>query len=152
MKNQVIKLLLQFVKFGLVGVSNVFIAYFFYTICIQTGTGYLVANTAGYIGSVSNAFLWNNRFVFKKGATEKRTLWKAFLKSLISYAGTGLILNNVLLVIWIDFLQVPEMLGPAINVVVDMPINFLLHKFWAFRKETVADVSGQEVGTKRKAK
>ena len=52
---------------------------------------------------------------------------------ILSYAGTGLVLNNILLVIWIEGLKMHEMLGPIINLFITIPLNFLLNKFWAFR-------------------
>ena len=56
-----------------------------------------------------------------------------FLKTFISYAGTGLILNNVLLILWIDILNLNTLVGPILNLFITIPLNFLLNKYWAFR-------------------
>lgn len=125
--------LCQFVKFGVVGVSNTLISYAVYAVLVNLNWHYLLANVAGFVVSVINAYYWSDRYVFKAQEGEGRVWWKAFLKTFISYAGTGLILNNILLVIWVDVAGIHEMLGPVINLFVTVPLNFLLNKYWAYR-------------------
>ena len=124
---------LQFIKFGIVGVSNTLIHYFTYLICIFAGCHYLIASVIGFLVSVINAFYWNNKYVFVKEENATRSLWQAFLKTFLSYAGTGLVLENVLLVIWVRFLHVPEAIAPLVTLLITIPINFILNKFWAFK-------------------
>lgn len=124
---------LQFIKFGIVGVSNTLIHYFTYLICIFVGCHYLIASVIGFMVSVINAFYWNNKYVFVQKENTTRSLWQAFLKTFLSYAGTGLVLENVLLVIWVSFLHVPEAIAPLVTLLITIPINFILNKFWAFR-------------------
>lgn len=124
---------LQFIKFGIVGVSNTLIHYFTYLICIFAGCHYLIASVIGFLVSVLNAFYWNNKYVFIKEENATRSLWQAFLKTFLSYAGTGLVLENVLLVIWVRFLRVPEAIAPLVTLLITIPINFILNKFWAFK-------------------
>ena len=124
---------LQFIKFGIVGVSNTLIHYFTYLICIFAGCHYLIASVIGFLVSVLNAFYWNNKYVFVKEENATRSLWQAFLKTFLSYAGTGLVLENVLLVIWVRFLHVPEAIAPLVTLLITIPINFILNKFWAFK-------------------
>lgn len=125
--------LCQFIKFALVGISNTLISYIIYIILIKFHVHYLAASIAGFFVSVINAYYWNNRYVFQAGKNEKRTWWNVFLKTFASYAGTGLILNNILLVFWVDILQWPAVLGPLINLLITIPLNFVLNKYWAFR-------------------
>ncbi len=124
----------QFVQFGIVGVSNTLISYIVYIILVSLGSYYLIASLIGFLISVINAFYWNNKYVFKSRKEEKRTLCGAFIKTFASYAGTGLILNNILLIIWIDILEINEMAGPIINLFITIPLNFLLNKYWAFKR------------------
>ena len=77
---------LQFIKFGIVGVSNTLIHYFTYLICIFAGCHYLIASGIGFLVSVMNAFYWNNKYVFVKEENATRSLWQAFLKTFLSYA------------------------------------------------------------------
>ncbi|MBQ1173054.1 MAG: GtrA family protein [Lachnospiraceae bacterium] len=124
---------LQFIKFGIVGVSNTLIHYFTYLLCIFAGCHYLIASVIGFMVSVINAFYWNNKYVFVKKENSTRSLWQAFLKTFLSYAGTGLVLENVLLVIWVRILHVPESIAPLVTLLITIPINFILNKFWAFK-------------------
>ena len=63
---------LQFVKFGLVGVSNTVVNYAIYLgvlVCLRAlgvwkGYDYLAATAAGFVLSVLWSFFWNNKFVF----------------------------------------------------------------------------------------
>lgn len=124
----------QFIKFGIVGLSNTLISYIIYIILINFNVYYLLASFIGFLVSVINAYYWNDRYVFKVSAGEKRQWWKAFMKTFTSYAGTGLVLNNILLIIWVDALGIPETLGPLINLFITIPLNFFLNKYWAFKK------------------
>lgn len=125
--------LIQFVKFGLVGVSNTVIAYVVYVIVLQFKVYYVVANLVGFFVSVINAFYWNNKFVFKSGEGEERSTIKAFCKTLISYSGTGVILSNALLILWVEVVHIPQEIAPIINLLITIPLNFILNKFWAFK-------------------
>lgn len=128
--------LLQFIKFGIVGVSNTLISYVTYTICVFLGANYLIGNLVGFVVSVLNSFYWNNKYVFKSGEGQTRSWIATLLKTFAAYAGTGLVLSSVLLVLWIDVLHIPELIAPLINLVVTIPLNFLINKFWAFKTKS----------------
>lgn len=134
--DDIIERIIQFAKFGIVGISNTLISYVIYVVFVAFGCYYLVASLLGFLVSVMNAFYWNNKYVFKVEEGEKRTVWSSFVKTFVSYAGTGLILNNILLILWIDVFKIHEMLGPIINLFITIPLNFLLNKFWAFKEKT----------------
>lgn len=125
----------QFVKFGIVGLSNTLISYVVYVVLVFCGVYYLVASLIGFVVSVLNAYYWNNKYVFQTSADESRVWWKTLLKTFISYAGTGLIVSNILLVLWVEVLHFPEMIGPLINLAVTIPLNFVLNKYWAYKTE-----------------
>lgn len=123
---------IQFVKFGIVGLSNTMISYLVYVFLVSFGINYLAASIAGFIVSVINSFYWNNKYVF--AGTESRVLWKAFVKTFLSYAGTGLVLSNILLYLWVDVVHIHEMAAPIINLFITIPLNFLFNKLWAFKE------------------
>lgn len=125
----------QFVQFGIVGLSNTLISYVVYVVLVACEWHYLLASLMGFLISVVNAFYWNNKYVFKAGEGEERVLWRSFIKTFTSYAGTGLLLHNILLILWVDILGMHEMLGPIINLFITIPSNFVLNKFWAFKKQ-----------------
>ncbi len=39
------------------------------------------------------------------------------------------------MVLWVDMLHISEFLAPVINLLFNVPVNFLINKFWAFKKE-----------------
>ncbi|MCQ2519253.1 MAG: GtrA family protein [Lachnospiraceae bacterium] len=136
---------MQFVKFAFVGLSNSLIYYVFYLISlnlinkgcqvqkhIELGLHVQIANFIGFTISVFNAFYWSNNYVFTDGKGD-RSLVKTFIKTYISYAGTGLILAALLLILWIQILGLPEFLGPILNLFVTVPLNFIINKFWAYK-------------------
>lgn len=134
---------MQFVKFGLVGVSNTVVNYVIYAgalLFLQNNHlwkayDYLIATGIGFVLSVLWSFFWNNKFVFTVGEGENRSVLKALLKTYVSYSFTGLFLNSFLMVLWVKMLGISEFVAPIINLLVSVPLNFLINKFWAFKSE-----------------
>ncbi len=126
----------QFFGFAIVGASNTLISYCIYAILVLLHINYVVANIIGYIVSIFNAYYWNTKVVFKKEKGERRIWWKVLMKTFISYAGTGLILSNILLVIWVDGFNIHEMIAPIVNMLITVPLNYILNKYWAYKQET----------------
>ena len=122
-------ILKQFIKFGLVGVSNTLISLGIYYLLYFLGAHYLIANTVGFIISVFNAYYWNNKYVFEK--TQDGHL-KPFMKTFLAY-GTTFLLSTVLLFVLVQCAGVSEIMAPIICLVVTTPINFFVNKFWAFK-------------------
>lgn len=131
----------EFLQFGLVGVSNTIISYLLYVVTLllvsksSVKFDYIIANIVSWLLSVLWSFYWNNKFVFKKEEGEKRNIWAALFKTYVSYGFTGLILNNILSVLWVSVLHISKMLAPIINLVISIPINFFMNKLWAFGKK-----------------
>lgn len=132
--------LIQFVKFGIVGLSNTVVSYAIYVVSlivlqkavILPDIDYLIAQFIGFFLSVLWSFYWNNKFVFQDNEG-KRNLWQALLKTYMSYAFTGLFLNSVLSLLWVEVFQWSKMIAPIINLLVSVPLNFIMNKFWAFK-------------------
>ncbi len=132
---------LQFVKFGIVGVSNTIISYLIYAVSLLafrkygmfTSTDYLVAQFVGFMLSVLWSFYWNNKAVFVLEEGKQRSVWKALLKTYVSYSFTGIFLNTLLIYLWVDLMHISEFLAPMFNLVINVPINFLINKCWAFK-------------------
>ena len=121
------------------GLSNTIISYVIYVVSLLImqkyqmlpKTDYLVAQFFGFVLSVLWSFYWNRRFVFKEGA-EKVSWPVALLKTYASYAFTGILLNSILSFLWVEYLHIPKLIAPVINLLVSVPLNFILNKFWAF--------------------
>lgn len=131
--------LAQFVKFGIVGVSNTAISYGINVLVLKVlqpygvGWDYIAGNTIAFLLSVLWSFYWNNKYVFKTGEGKNRNLLKALLKTYIAYGFTGIILTNILSYVWIDFFGVSKYVAPLINLIISIPLNFIINKAWAFK-------------------
>jgi len=120
----------QFTKFGIVGVSNTLLSLSIYYIFVFINKDlYLVGNSVGFVVSVLNSYYWNNRFVFK---SENRNHIKALSKTFLSY-GITFVLGTVLLIIMVQVLMIPEIIAPLFILIITVPLNFVLNKFWAFK-------------------
>lgn len=124
---------MQFVKFGIVGASNTLIHYVTYLLCLALGCHYLAASVIGFCISVTNAYYWNNKYVFQEEEGAHRTWWQTYLKTFLSYAATGLILENILLVVWIRLLHIHEAFAPVVTLLITIPLNFIMNKYWAYK-------------------
>ena len=130
---------IQFVKFGIVGVSNTLLSYAINVAVLlvlspfELSWDYFAANITAFILSVAWSFFWNNKYVFTARDGEKRNLWAALFKTYVSYAVTGLLLANVLSYIWVDVAGISKYVAPLLNLVISVPLNFLLNKLWAFK-------------------
>ena len=162
------KSITQFIKFGIVGLSNTLISQIVYMVLIALGAHYIAASVAAFIISVLNAFFWQNKYVFKADENkEQRVWWKVLLKTYAAYAFTGLLLNNLLLIMWIDVIRIEQFtppitdfvnglginisntdlavdLAPILNIVVNVPINFVINKFWAYRQKNDSDIAQKQ--------
>jgi len=124
----------QFVKFGLVGVSNTFVSlavyYIFYFISEDL---YFVGNAVGFIVSVLNAYYWNSKFVFKEDKTDgkKRKNFAVLLKTYICYGSTFL-LSEIMIIVEVELLNISGVIAPIINLLVTIPLNYVLNKFFAY--------------------
>lgn len=131
-RDERIELIFQFIKFGVVGVSNTAVHYLIYLMCSLIGLHYMLANFFAFTVSVLNSFYWNNRYVFVE--KEKTRFWPwVLLKTYVAYGITGLLLNSVLLYIEVDVWNMNELFAPILNLLITIPLNFMINKFWAYR-------------------
>lgn len=123
----------QFFRFGLVGFTNTAVNYGVYAVLLYLGLHYLAASIAAFVVSVLWSYALNSHFVFKAEEGSERSVLKSLAKTFVSYAATGLILTNVLLVIEIEVFSVNGYIAPLLNLLVTVPLNFLLNRNWAFK-------------------
>lgn len=125
--------LIQFVKFGIVGVSNTAISLLVYYIVLWINENwYLAGNVAGWVISVANAFFWNERYVFTQENRGFAATLKRIGKTYLSYGATFL-LSTILLYLEVDIWHWSAVISPLVNLLITIPLNFLLNKFWTFR-------------------
>lgn len=152
------KNLKQVIGFLAVGGFNTVLNYGVYCAIIALGGHYLLASVTGWVVSVFSAWVLQYFFVFREGGVNSsQPWWQALIKTYISYGFTGFVLANALLVLMLDVAHVEvlfeplfvmdsffifgsarsmaEYLAPLLVMIINLPINFLLNKFWAYREK-----------------
>jgi putative flippase GtrA len=123
-------LVAQFIRFGIVGVSNTLVHLGIFYVCMHfLGVHYLVSNVAAFIVSVLNAFFLSRRFVFGKS---EKSIAVQLVKIYAAY-GFSFVLSMFTLFLMVDVLGISAYIAPLINICITVPINFLVNKFWAFK-------------------
>ena len=122
----------QFFQFAVVGMINNVVFYVVYSILVILKLDYLIANTVAFIISILNSYYWNSKYVFPQKKYTKKDYFTSFIKTFMCYSITGLGVNNILLILWIEKLGINEIIAPIINLIITIPLNFILNKFWAF--------------------
>ena len=136
------------------------VTYYLLKHVVQETIAMQIGNVLGFIISVLNAYIQQSRLVFKETEDgEHRVWWKVLIKTYIAYSFTGLFLTSVLLLFWSNVVHIEQYLGglslwvnshfsmnltavdlgaslaPFLNMVITIPINFLINKFWAYRQK-----------------
>jgi putative flippase GtrA len=122
-------MLVQFVKFGIVGVSNTVLAFAIYTVLLKVfGVWYLGASAIGFVVGAINGFLLNRRWTFAGHVGDSLTpvRWGVV-------QSCGLALNEGLLFLFVDGAGVEKLLGQAFATVIVTVITFLVNRAWTFR-------------------
>lgn len=133
-KASFLEVLWQFIKFGLVGVSNTAVSMAVYYLFLWMDEDlYMVGSILGTVLSILNAFIWNDLFVFTGNPRDFKSVMGRLGKTYVSYGGTSL-LSTVLLWLEVTLLQVSKVWAPIVNLLITIPLNFLINKFWTFRK------------------
>jgi len=122
-------LLLQFVKFGIVGVSNTLIAFAVYTLLLKVfGVWYVAASGIGFALGAINGFLWNRAWTFKGHVGDALTPVRWFVVQ-----GCGLLLDLVLVYALVDGAGLDKLVGQALTTMVVTVITFFVNRAWTFK-------------------
>ncbi|MCR5093137.1 MAG: GtrA family protein [Lachnospiraceae bacterium] len=133
----------QFFRFGIVGFSNTILGYLIYVGSLSLfkalgwfpGFDYNIAQAMDFLLTVPWSFYWNNRMVFGKTITKKSEILLGLLKSYAMYCSTGLVLSEILLVVWVRYCGISEYIAALVNLLITIPLNFVLSKIWVFRSK-----------------
>ena len=120
--------MIQFIKFGFVGLSNTVVSLIIYYVFIYMGCHYLLANTFSWLISVGNSYFWNHRYVFSSSSFWLTSLSKTYIAYFLSY-----IIGTLFLYVSVSILDISEIVAPFFIIILTTPINFLMNKYWAFK-------------------
>ena len=126
----------QFLKFGMVGAGNTVLSYLITNACYY---GFhlheQICNLISFVITVLISYLLNSRFVFRQQDGNRQPWYRALAKVYASYALTELVLMGILLFIQERLLGIPHFIATFLNLCITVPLNFVLNKFWAYRKK-----------------
>ena len=126
---KLIKKYSDFIKFSIVGFGNLIISLITYYILVYFSVNYQIANIGGFITGSINGYIWNKIWVFKNSKRDVISIIKLYL----TYLSTWL-LSALLLYIWVEKMKISDKIAPVINVFITTPINYLLNKYWVFKR------------------
>jgi putative flippase GtrA len=131
--------LVQFVKFGVVGVSNTLLTFAVYTVLLKVfGVWYLVASAIGFAVGATNGFLLNRRWTFREHVGDALTPVRWTIVQ-----GCGLAINEALLYVFVHDASLDKLLAQAFATAVVTVTTFAANRAWTFRTHApVAIIDG----------
>jgi putative flippase GtrA len=122
-------LILQFVKFGIVGVSNTLISFAVYTLLLKAfGVWYVAASGIGFAVGAVNGFLWNRAWTFRGHVGDALTPVRWFVVQ-----SCGLLVNLGLVYLFVDGVGVGKLTGQAATIMIVTLLTFFANRAWTFR-------------------
>jgi putative flippase GtrA len=134
-------LLIQLLKFGIVGISNTLITLAVYTLLLKVfGVWYLAASAIGFVAGAVNGFLLNRRWTFRGHVGDALTpvRWGVV-------QGCGLALNEALLYLLVDDVRLDKLLAQVCATAIVTVLTFFANRAWTFRmhpRVAAADADG----------
>jgi putative flippase GtrA len=125
----------QFVKFGIVGVSNTVLGLGVYAVLLKGfGVWYLAASALGFAAGATNGFLWNRRWTFRGHVGDALTpvRW-----GIVQTCGLGV--NEGLLYVLVHDAHLDKILAQVGATAVVTVTTFAVNRTWTFRMHPVAD-------------
>jgi putative flippase GtrA len=125
-------LILQFVKFGIVGVSNTLISFAVYTLLLKVfGVWYVAASGIGFAVGAVNGFLWNRAWTFRGHVGDALTPVRWFVVQ-----SCGLLIDLGLVYVFVDGVGLDELFGQAVTTAIVTVLTFFVNRAWTFREHT----------------
>ncbi len=128
--------ILQFSKFGIIGISNTAIDLVVYSALTRGisffGEHYLVAAFISFVVSGINGYYWSRKWTFKHHSgrvhkTTTRQIVKFYIASAIA-----LVLNQGFLYLFIEYAEILSEVAKVLSGMSAGIVNFLLQKLWTF--------------------
>ena len=134
-----VPVLVQFMKFGIVGVSNTLLTFAVYTLLLKVfGVWYLAASAIGFALGATNGFLLNRRWTFREHVGDALTPVRWAIVQ-----GCGLAVNEGLLYVFVHDAGLDKLLAQAFATAVVTVTTFAANRAWTFRTHApVAVVDG----------
>ena len=122
---------LQLLRFGVVGVSGYVVNLAVFALALNgAGMSYLLAATVAFLAAVSNNFLWNRRWTFKRDEHHRPVHHQA--ARFLTVSVVAFLVGLGLLAALVEGAGMPEVPAQAVAIVAVTPLSFLANKLWSF--------------------
>ncbi len=123
---------LQFFKFGIVGIiNNIISLIIYYIVILFNQEWYLIGNALGFLISTLNAYIMNSLFVFTQN--KRHPPKKYLIRTYVVYI-SSLGISTLLIYIFVQIIDISEVIAPILSLLITVPYNFLMNRFWIYRK------------------
>jgi len=136
-----VPVLVQFVKFGIVGVSNTLLTFAIYTVLLKVfGVWYLAASAIGFAVGAVNGFLLNRRWTFREHVGDALTpvRW-----GIVQTCGLGV--NEGLLYLFVHDAGLDKLIGQVCATAIVTVSTFLVNRAWTFRVHAPVAVADSDL-------
>lgn len=119
----------QFLKFGVVGVSNTLLTFVVFTVLVKVfGLWYVAASAVGFIVGACNGFLLNRSWTFRghSGGSSAALRWTIV-------QGCGLLADLGLIYLFVNDAGLPKLVGQAFAIALVVGATFFVNRTWTFR-------------------
>ncbi len=122
-------LVAQFVKFGIVGVSNTLLTFAIYTVLLKVfGVWYIAASAIGFAVGAVNGFLLNRAWTFRGHRGDSLTPLRWCVVQ-----GCGLLANLGLVYVFVSDAGLDKLLAQAFATSVVVVLTFFANRAWTFK-------------------
>ncbi len=129
-KENIMKCIKQFFKFGIVGCINTFSSWLFYYSLLFLKVNYLVATTIAYVLSSIIGFLLNKSWVFESKVYDYKTIVKYYI-----VYGSSYLTNMCAMYLWVDVLHLSTLIAPILTLLITVPYNYFFSRIWVFNEK-----------------
>ncbi|PIZ99418.1 MAG: hypothetical protein COX77_01620 [Candidatus Komeilibacteria bacterium CG_4_10_14_0_2_um_filter_37_10] len=133
--NKHLPFLQQATKFIVVGFVNTLVDYVLYYILTRKISfftdHYLVANAISFFVAVVNSYFLNNYWTF---STQQSFRWRIFIQYVLIYIVGSLIVAELILFLAVDILNIYDLIGKALAVIIGFLWNFTILRRYIFKQ------------------
>jgi putative flippase GtrA len=125
----------QFVKFGIVGVSNTLLSLGVYAVLLKGfGVWYLAASATAFAAGTVNGFVWNRKWTFREHVGDALTPVRWFVVQ-----GCGLVATLGLVFLFVNDAGLDKLLGQVCATAIVTVCTFAANRAWTFKMHPAAD-------------
>lgn len=118
----------KFIKFTIVGFSNTFVTFIFFSITFKIlNLHYLMASSLGYLAGFINSYYWNLRWTFKSNHSNM-ILLKFVIVNVVALS-----VNLLIMRLLVEKMAIDEFISQFVAIGIALIVNFGGNNFWTFR-------------------